>query len=645
VLLIIGVCTVVLAVHWPVLSAKALLFDDDLFVSEDSPLVQNPGWALAKRALTEVLKPSLIVGYYQPLPVISIMADCAMGGSSSNLSPFRRTSLAIHIFNTALVIILLYFLFGQPIPAAIVGLIFGVHPLTVEPVAWISDRKTLLAMFFVLWCLIFYVRFAQKGGRKSRFACMLMYLFALMSKPTSLPVPVLMLVLDYWPLCSTGFQPVKTRPGWPCHVWRFVIEKIPFFALGIVFAVITAVSNTRSLGIPLSSRLEGPAQLLHTFLTVCYLTIFYLRKIFWPMNLSSVYMLPEPMSLSNWVISASVFGVFALIAGLFFSLRRTRAFLAGLLFFFLAILPVLGIVPFSDWVVASDKYVYMPIVGLLAVLAWAITSLWKRIAVPRTALIVLLLFLSSVQIYCLRRYLSHWQDTVGLFEYMLKLTPDSAQAHSELGVVLQSLGRSGDAINHFQQALKLKPDYAEAHYNLGFAFHSLGGTDEAINEYRQAVKIKPDYGQAYNNLGIALGSQGKLDEAVKAFSMAIEIKPGYARAHYNIGKAFQLQGDVNEATAHYREAARLKPDYVEAYNNLGNTLRLSGKLDEAIEYFRKAIELDPNIAEVYYNLGLALQSQGNTRQAVDYLRKALQINPHHAGAAEELKKLSKSKNK
>jgi len=627
--LIIAVCIIVAAAYWPLLSAKALLFDDDLFVSNDSPLIQNPGWALAGRTLAEVFNPSVMVGYYQPLPVISIMADCAMGGSSSNLSPFRRTSLTIHILNTALVIVLFYFLFGQPIPAALAGLLFGVHPLTVEPVAWISDRKTLLAMFFTLWSLILYV-YPRVTGHKSRVTgfyvgSLIAYLLALMSKPTSLPVPVLMLVLDYWPLRRFNR--------------KAVIEKIPFFALGLVFTVITAVSNSRSLGIPLSSRLESPAQLLRTLLTVCYLTIFYLRKIFWPMSLSSVYMLPEPMSLSNWIISASVFGTFVLIAGLLFSLRLTGAFLAGLLFFFLAILPVLGIVSFSNWVVASDKYVYLPIIGLLAIFAWVLTSLWRKTAASRTALIALLLFLSSVQIYCLRRYLSHWQDTVGLFEYMLKLTPDSAQAHSEFGVALQSLGRSDDAINHFQQALKLKPDYAEAHYNLGFALQSLGRTDDAINEYRKTVKIKPDYSQAYVNLGISLGSQGRFDEAVKAFSQAIEIKPGYAKAHYNIGKAFQLQGDVNEAIAHYREAVRLKPDYVEAYNNLGNALRLSGKIDEAMACFRKAIELDPNVAEAYYNLALAFRSQGKIAQAADYLRKALQINPHHTGAAEELKKL------
>jgi tetratricopeptide (TPR) repeat protein len=621
--LVITVCVIVAAAHWPVLSAKALLFDDDLFVGEDSPLVQNPGWALAGRALAEVFNPSVMVGYYQPLPVISIMADCAMGGNSRNLVPFRRTGLVIHIFNTALVVSLLYFLFGHPIPAAMGGLLFGVHPLSVEPVAWISDRKTLLAMFFVLWCLIFYVRFAQKGGRKSYFACMLMYLFALMSKPTSLPVPVLMLVLDYWPLRRFNR--------------KAVIEKTPFFVLGIVFAVITTVSNNRSLGIPLSSRLEGPAQLLRTFLTVCYLIIFYLRKIFWPMNLSSVYVLPEPLSLSNWVISASVFGTFVLIGGMFFSLRLTRAFLAGLLFFFLAILPVLGIVPFSNWVVASDKYVYMPIIGLLAVFGWAITSLWKKIAVPKTALIVLLLFLSSVQIYCLRRYLSHWRDTVSLFEHMLTLTPNAVQVHNDLGIELRSLGRTDEAISHFQQALKLKRDYAEAHNNLGFAFHSLGRMDEAIEEYRKAVRIKPDYSQAYNNLGAALWSQGRFDEAIKQFSQALKIRPDYAEAHYNMGRAFQSQSRIDEATGQFYQALRIKPDYPAAHAELGNFLSARNRYSEAINHYRLALRSNPDWPAVLNNLAWILatspiQNKYDTNEAITLAERAAKLTKYQDAA-------------
>jgi Tfp pilus assembly protein PilF len=378
-----------------------------------------------------------------------------------------------------------------------------------------------------------------------------MYLLALMSKPTSLPVPVLMLVLDYWPLNRFNR--------------RAVIEKIPFFAIGLVFTVITAVSNTRSLGIPLSSRIDSPAHLLHTFLTACYLIIFYLRKIFWPANLSSVYLLPEPMSLSNWIILASVFGTLILIAGLFFSLRRTRAFLAGLLFFFLAILPVLGIVPFSDWIVASDKYVYMPIIGLLAVLAWAITSLWKRIAVPRTALIILLLFLSSVQIYCLRRYLAHWQDAVGLFEYMLKLTPDNARVHYNLGVALQLVGRDEDTISHFQQALKLKPDYAEAHNNLGLMLAKQGSLDEALNHLQQALKLNYNYPDAHNSLGFAFQSLGRMDEAINEYREAVRIKPDYSQAYNNLGALLQEQGRFDEAISYYRSAIQFKPAFVEAH--------------------------------------------------------------------------------
>jgi len=624
---VIAVCAVVAAAYWPLLSAKALLFDDDLFVSQDSPLIQNPGWSLAGRVLTEVFSPSVMVGYYQPLPVISIMADCAMGGSSSNLSPFRRTSLTIHILNTALVIVLFYFLFGQPIPAALAGLLFGVHPLTVEPVAWISDRKTLLAMFFTLWSLILYV-YPRVTGHKSRVTgfyvgSLIAYLLALMSKPTSLPVPVLMLVLDYWPLRRFNR--------------KAVIEKIPFFALGLVFTVITAVSNSRSLGIPLSSRLESPAQLLRTLLTVCYLTIFYLRKIFWPMSLSSVYMLPEPMSLSNWIISASVFGTFVLIAGLLFSLRLTGAFLAGLLFFFLAILPVLGIVPFSNWVVASDKYVYLPIIGLLIIFAWVLTSLWKKIVVPRTALIALLLFLSSVQIYCLRRYLLHWQDTVSLFEHMLTLTPNAAQVHNDLGIELRSLGRTDEAISHYQQALKLKRDYAEAHNNLGLAFYSLGRMDEAINEYREAVRIKPDYSQAYNNLGAALKSQGRLDEAVEYFSRAVKVRPDYAEAYANLGITLVDKGRPDEAIKNFRKALQLKPNLTEAHSGLADALSKQGKSDEAVNHYRLALRTKPDWPAVLNNLAWILatkpvRNKYDTNEAITLAEKAVKLTKYQDAA-------------
>ena len=187
--LIVAVCVAVVIAHWPALSANALSFDDTQYLTENL-LVQSPGWASAKQFLTEVLEPSTVRGYYQPLTMISLMVDYALGGRADNLMPFHRTSLILHAANTALVIVLLYLLFGQAPVAAAVGLLFGLHPMTVEPIPWMSERKTLLAAFFALCCLVAYVRFKHKGNWRLYVCCLVLYLLALMSKPTSVPLPL-----------------------------------------------------------------------------------------------------------------------------------------------------------------------------------------------------------------------------------------------------------------------------------------------------------------------------------------------------------------------------------------------------------------------------------------------------------------------
>ena len=313
--LIFIICTVVLMVHWPVLSAQALSFDDDMYLTENL-LVQNPGWASTEQFLTEVLEPSTVGGYYQPLTMISLMLDYTMGGHSDNLMPFHCTSLALHIVNTALVIVLLYLLFGRAWVAAGVGLLFGLHPMTVETVAWVGERKTLLAAFFALWSLILYVRFTRKSNWSLYFGSMVMYVLALMSKPTSTPLPVLMLLMDYWPL-----ERWKRRGFW---------EKLPFFIIGGIFAIITYVSQSRTAFAVLPDKYCTE----HIGLVLCHNIIFYLYKIIWPVNLSSHYAFPEPLALSDPMVLIGVIGTCILIPLLLISLRWTRGILIGWLFFF-----------------------------------------------------------------------------------------------------------------------------------------------------------------------------------------------------------------------------------------------------------------------------------------------------------------------
>ena len=661
--LIAAVAAVVFFTHRPVLSVGAVSFDDDQFLTGDNPLVQRPSLKSAWHIFTEVLNPSSVTGYYQPLSVISIMLDYAAGGGDKNLLPFHRTNLILHILNTALIIVLLYVIFGRPFPAAMAGLLFGVHPLTVEPIAWITERKTPLAMFFALWCLIFYVRYARTKGRGFYIACMVMYISAMMSKPTSLPLSAALLVMDYWPLQRINAKNIKA----------VLFEKVPFFALGGIFAVITMISNARSVNLS-SAESHVRIGLLQIPLVMCYLVSFYLGKIIWPVNLSSVYPLPEPLALSNPKVLAGVIITVIVVMILLYSAKRGRVFLGGGIFFLVIISPTLGLVRFSPWVVASDKYVYMPAVGLLMILAWCFGWMWKtaeqKFIVIKTVLIALVLTLSAGEVYGVRQYLTYWRDTIGLYEYIITTAPDAPPAHNNLGVAFAEAGRGDEAIAQFRQTLRLDPNYADAHNNLGAALKAKGELDEAINHYlaalrlrpgftdafynlanalqmqgksdkaadyfRQILRTKPNFVAAHNNLGTILQSQGKFAEAAEQYKQVLLVRPYDADAHYNLAEVLKLQGNYDQAIMHYRQVLSVEPNNAAVHNRLGNLLRTRNKPEEAAFQFREALKYKPDFAEAHYNLGNILSQQGRLVEAENQFRLAVQYKPDFAKAHNNL---------
>jgi tetratricopeptide (TPR) repeat protein len=524
-----------------------------------------------------VLAPSTVTGYYQPFAMISLMLDYAMGGRENSLMPFHRTSLALHVANTAMIIVLLYLLFGQVWIAAAVGLLFGVHPMTVEPIPWVGERKTLLAAFFALWSLVCYVRYTQKNARGFYFASLAAYFFAVMSKPTSTPLPIVMLLMDYWPLRKLG--------------WRAVLEKVPFFALTGVFAVITYISQSRTAGTG-SPAESGAGRIL---LILCHNIIFYLYKIIWPVNLSSHYPFPEPLALSHPRILAGVIGTCILIPALVISTRWTHAALTGWLIFFVAILPTMQIIGFSN-VIASDKYAYLPSLGLLMTLASFLGWLCIRIRRSLTGyavIITTILILTFAESAATRQYLSLWQDSLTLAQNMLKLAPNSAGVNAHLGFVLNLQGRQAEAVEHLHKAISLDPASAVAYYNLGVALEQQRKPEEAIGYYRQAL----------------------------------EVVPKFASADYNIANIFKSRNKFDDAAAYYRLAIQAKPTYVDAHNNLGNILRSQGKFDEAISHFYEALRFKPKSAEIHYNLAITLQRQGKLEEAAMHYRDALRLKP------------------
>ena len=548
VILIAGVCAVVLITYWPSLDAKAFSFDDQQYLTRNI-LVQNPGLGSAKRFLTEVLTPSTVAGYYQPLAMISLMVDYAAGGRENNLRPFHITSLAFHTANTVLVILLLYMLFGNIWAAAGAGLLFGVHPMTVEPIPWVGERKTLLAAFFALWSLILYVRYSRSGGWKAYAGCFAMYLLALMSKPTSVPLPAVMVLMDYWPLKRLSVK----------SLW----EKLPLFVLGGLFAVITYISQHRTGGTVAPTQ-YGP---WHILLVLCHNIVLYLYKIFYkmilPVNLSSHYAFPKPFDFSQPMVLAGVIGTCILIPLLLVSLRWTRAALTGWLIFFVAIFPTMGVVGFTV-VIAADRFVYLPAVGLLMVLT-AFLIWFGRSKRIRIAVIGVVLVLASAEAVATGRYLYYWQDTFTLYDYMLRFAPHSAPLYNGRGVAYNRKGEYDLAIADYDRAIEIDPEFAGAYSNRGNVYDSQGKYDLAISDYNRAIELNPRYAAVYNNRGTAYHHKGEYGLAISDYKKTIEINSTLVGVYFNMASAFESLARKKEAIEAYKAFIKYAPSQHASY--------------------------------------------------------------------------------
>ena len=498
VLLTIAVVSVVIFAHFPALAARAVSFDDDEYLTRN-PLVRSPSWDSAGRFLCEVLQPSTVPGYYQPLTMISLMFDYAVAQRPDNLRPFHETSLVLHAANTVLVIVLVYMLFGQSYVAAMVGLLFGVHPITVETIPWIGERKTLLATFFALWSLIAYVRYARRPGWKLYATCLVLYVLALMAKPTTTPLPLVMLLMDFWPLNRLSK--------------RAVLEKLPFLAIGAVFAVITVISQSRTGGIRTPDAYT-PARIP---LILCHNIVFYLCKMAWPARMSSYYPFPQPFDLSNRMVLAGVVGTCVLIPVLLVSLRWTRAFLTGWLIFFVAIFPTMGVLGFTN-VITSDKYAYLPTLGVLMAMAWLLGRIWSG-GTDRTrrarhaAMAAAVLIAAGLLTNGTRRYLNHWQTTDGLFDYMLTIDPDSYYLYAIRGTDCNDKDDYEHALMYLTRAIELKPDYAPAYVNRSSVYGNMRNYEGVIRDCTKVIELDPRLAAPYLNRSLAYTVLGEYEKA------------------------------------------------------------------------------------------------------------------------------------
>jgi protein O-mannosyl-transferase len=593
--LLVGLLVVALAAataHWTALSARAISFDDNEYLLYNS-VVQNPSWASAGRFLQEVLEPSTVHGYYQPLTMISLMLDYASGGRPDNLMPFHRTSLILHTANTVLIVLLLYQLFGNPWAAACVGLLFGVHPITVETIPWIGERKTLLAAFFALLSLIAYVRYARTGGYRMLAVCSALYVLALMSKPTSTPLPACMLLLDFWPLRRLSL--------------KAVLEKVPLFVVTLVSAYITYESQKRTAITVAPGDWGDPWRVP---LTLCHNVIFYLRQFAWPRHLTSHYPPPWPIRLSNTRVLLGAIGTAILIPALLLSLLRTRVVFTGWLYFFVMIFPAMGIIGFTN-VIAADKFAYLPAVGLMLPVTFGLDLLWRRGRSSQVGVVAVTGMLAVILAIGTRVYLRQWRDTETLFRYMIEREPGAPTLRFHLA---HELSRKADLI----AASATSPQAVEAVTRY---------RQEAVSLYRTVTEQLPSYEEGFNNLGVQLLKQNHVDEAIECYRKVLTLKPDHVMAINNLANALLHKNQVQEAEELYRKALQIKPDSANACYNLGNVLAHRGDMSGAMDLYHKALALDPNHLQTIKNLAGALLREGRVDEAVARYDEALRKDP------------------
>ena len=530
--------------------------------------------------------------------------------------------------------------------------VFAIHPLRVESVAWVAERKDVLSGLFFMLTLWAYTRYAQAGECSDR--CQVTRTDSARSRFTHHVFPRLLSgavvfcvgvdvqadaghaavrvaaagLLAAQSLCSAnqtrrhGIVDSLKNHSVP---WRLILEKIPLLVLSGAACVVTMVTQKDIIEpVPLALRMGNAV--------VSY--VIYLRQMVWPAGLAVLYPYPRN-GLPGWEITLAVVLLAAISAGVFLRRQRQPYLLIGWLWYLGMLVPAIGLVQ-SGWRAHADRYTYLPQIGLYFALTWAAGSLcagWRHRRLVLGAVTALVITALSVDSFV---QTSYWRNSESLWTHTLACTSDNDLAHNNLGNDLLLAGQADDAITHFQKAVEIKPDYSEAYNNLGNALLQEGRVDEAITHYQKALEIKPDYAEAYSNLGNALLQKGRVDEAIAHFQKALEIQPEYAKAHYNLGNALLQKGRVDEAIAHFQEAVEIRFDYAEACNNLGNALLQEGRVDEAIAHYEKALEINPGYAEARNNLGNALLQKGRVDEAILQFQKAVSTRPEYAKAHNNL---------
>ena len=575
-----------LVAYWQVRHNEFIRLDDNLYVTDNVHVQRgltwkNVGWSFRT---TEA-------GNWHPLTWLSHMLDYELCGL--NPAGHHMTNLLLHMANVLILFWAFQRMTGSLWKNFFLAAFFALHPLHVESVAWIAERKDVLSGLFWMLTILAYTYYAERPGGGRYAGVCICFVFGLLSKPMVVTLPFVLLLLDLWPLArmemkrwafsspSVSLLPTGTRS--PYHL---ILEKIPLLLLTVISSALTLLAQWRSgsvgslTGLPISERFANAL--------VSYLQ--YISKMVWPQDLALLY--PHPLHVPLWPVMGSGLLLVIITILVLRSGREHPSFLVGWLWYLGTLIPVIGIVQVGSQAMA-DRYTYLPSIGLFLMAAYGLPEIFKGISIRRivlssvaSGLIIVLLFLTRAQVL-------FWRNSTTLFEHTLKATVNNSVIHNNLGGVLLTQGKSTEAREHFAEALRIQPDYADAHYNLGALLAREGNEAEAISHLSQALGRNPGLAEAHNYLGAISFKQGNLQEAAFQFTETIRLKPDHALAHHNLALVLVRQREFQEALSHLQKAIQILPSYAEAHFALGIVYLETGKQDLALSEYEILQRIDP----------------------------------------------------
>jgi protein O-mannosyl-transferase len=609
-----------LIIYAPSWNYGFLLFDDPGYVTDNLEVshgitAHGFGWAF-------------VTGHsanWHPLTWLSHMLDIQIYGMQGG--GHHATNLLFHIASSLLLFLIFSQATGSWGQSATVAFLFAVHPMHVESVAWVAERKDVLSTFLWMLVLCSYLRYARQPPPRRRVLIIVLFALGLMAKPMLVTLPLILLLLDVWPLGRASIERSQFR------AWLLLVrEKIPLFILSAASSAVTIIAQWKGgsvqgvVGLPLGGRM---ANALASY-------AIYLGKMLYPTDLIPYY---PYAPVSGWLIATGALGIVLGSTVAIRSARRHPYLLVGWFWYLLTLLPVIGLIQVGAQS-RADRYTYIPFIGLFIILAWGVPSLFAGIRYRAAILGASAAVLICISTALAREQAGYWKDDLALWQHALRIKPDNYFARTSLGIALAARGDLASAIEQYRESLRLKPDSAETHNALGAALFKQGLWREALPHYEEAVRLRPDFAEARSNMGTILGMQGNMDEAVSEFQAALKLAPQNAEMLYNLGFALANTGKYDAAIAQYAKALEIKPLYVEACFEMGNALFMQGKPDQAMQRYLQVLNIRPDFAQAHNNLGLALMKQGRNDEAITQFNEALHLDPNNVQAQENLATLS-----